>query len=207
MSILQNKYKVSFLLLLITFVFSQGCTHIVTVNDRLSYEAIKQYRTQYEKQDKIKITLKGGSKDIYITKRPSGLMGHGLKKVFPVGRTFTAYVEQAVYEVFTEECIGPISVTLAIEECELSYTNSAAAAWCSMRNAIDMFEINLTIIADYSSLSKKTYDLHSKVDLPISIMANPTQEDLAITSAFEEITQQLVQYMIKDLKEGRVVSR
>lgn len=202
---IQVRWMFCFALLLVT----TGCTFSTTLDNRLAYSTEKSLMDRYKGAKALNFAMDQETRQFQYTGPPSGVLGIASQRSFPIGSTFSAYLEQAQKAIFTPAnhgAVTPIGVHLV--DCQLKYTNSATA-FAGMRRAVDWVDITLTVETQLPWDTEKPtrITLHREDEATVSEMAEATNTYLSVTRALSGIVSDYVDEVIRRVAAHESVTR
>lgn len=149
-------------ILIISTSLASGCTYPTKINDRLSYAMEKQFAEQYQTTPPINFEIDKATKEFEFTDTSSGFIGAAAFRKFPIGWTFSAYLEQAEKSALRSNKEVPTTVGVHLSDCRLKYTNSGFGT------GVDWVNISLLIDTTFPGDSApRKISLHREVDMPM----------------------------------------
>ena len=172
------------IIILLLILVVSGCALRVKLDDRISFEAEKEFR-QINLENQFLIKLDEASRNLVVSEHASSLIGAASPVTFNIGHLIDSYIQQSM---FYTNASGK-QVNLTIENIDFNFTFSAAAAF-AMRNDFDYCEIDITF-RDLDNENLK-YNIHAMTDLPAKEMIVSGVNARAITDTVKKIVQQLI---------------
>lgn len=188
---------------LILLLLLTACSRPFFINDRLSYTSSQNLKNEFGKHNKIDIEIDKDTKDLFISQKPSGFTGGAITLSFPMGRTFSAYLQQMSEIAFTGTCDECFKITVKIIDCKIDYTNSLYAGLASSEHFLDYFKMDTIIEVQYfkntGKLFNKNYHYISQKELGINEV-KMLNRDAAVIYVIEDISKKLIKDIIKEIK-------
>ena len=193
----QARWLFSIVLLSLT----AGCTFSTTLNDRLTYSAEKALLDRHTGTKGMNFTMDQTTRKFEYTGFPSGILGSATQRNFPIGATFTAYVEQAQKAIFSPANGAAIPIGVHLAKCQLEYTNSATA-FMGGRRAIDWVDITLTVdtLFPWENGKPTQITVHRVTDTSITEMAESTDPYRSVTRTLTGLTSDYIDEVIRQVK-------
>ncbi len=186
------------LLLLLT-----ACSRPFFISDRLSYTSSQNLKNEFGIHNKIDIEIDKDTRDLFISQKPSSFTGGAIALSFPIGRTFSAYLQQMAEIAFANNCDNCFKITVKIIDCKIEYTNSLYAAMASSEHFLDYFKMDTTIEVHYFKntrmLFNKNYQYVSRKVLGINEV-KMLNRDAAVIYVIEDISKNLIKDIIQEIK-------
>lgn len=172
------------LLLLMIALSAVACAPKVNLNDRMSFEAEKEFR-QMNLQNQFLIQLDEASRNLVVSEHASSMLGSALPVTFNVGHLIDSYIQQSMY--YTNA--SGKQVNLTIESIDFKFTFSAAATF-AMQNDFDYCEMDI-VFRDINQ-ANVTYNIHAMTDIPAKEMTIAAVKGKAITDTVKKVVQELI---------------
>ena len=182
-------------ILIVSACLASGCTLPIQINDRLSYAAEKQFVEQYQATLPISFEIDKATKEFEFTDTVSGFIGGGAYLKFPIGWTFSAYLEQAEKAALRSDKGAPITVGVHLSDCQLKYTKSG---WGT---GVDWVNISLMIDTIFPGDSApRKLSLHREVDMPMEETVQMGGNDRALVRAIEGLVADYIAQVVGEAK-------
>ena len=188
-------------ILIVSACLASGCTFPMQINDRLSYAAEKQFVEQYQATLPISFEIDKATKEFEFTDTASGFVGGALYLKFPIGWTFSAYLEQAEKAALRSDKGAPITVGVHLSDCQLKYTNSALLFFGWFLTGVDWVNISLMIDTIFPGDSApRKLSLHREVDMPMEETVQMGGNDRALVRAIEGLVADYIAQVVGEAK-------
>lgn len=188
-------------LTLMILMIVSGCTFPLKVDDRLSYATQQKLVERYRGAPLIAFSVDEASRELTVTEFASGFVRGGAKMAFPIGWTFTAYLEQVQKTAFSYgNDPSPLALSIRITSCDIRYTNSAISG------IVDWVDITLRIETTYPGQSSPVQSsLRQAVDLPVEeTVQGYANSDRAFVLALELLVRDYVDAVLRYLKTAKM---
>lgn len=183
-------------ILIVSACLASGCTYSIHINDRLSYATEKQLVTQYQATPPISFKIDKATKEFEFTDTASGFVGGGAFLKFPIGWTFSAYLEQVEKSALRSDKGVPVTVGVHLSDCQMKFTYSG------FLTGVDWVNISLLIDTTFpgDSVPRKLF-LHREIDMPMeetALMGVPNS--LALVRAMEGLVADYIAQVVGEAK-------
>lgn len=186
---------VFFAMLLISFSLSSACTYPTKINDRLSYAMEKHFVEQYKAAPSITFEIDKATKDYEFTDTASGFVGAAANRQFPIGWTFSAYLEQAEKAALRSSKELPINVGVHLSDCKLRYTNSGFGT------GVDWIDISLLVDTTFPGYgTPRQISIRREVDMPMEETSLMGSNDRALVKAMEGLVADYLTTVVSEAK-------
>ncbi len=182
------------LLLTMTIFLISGCSAPFRITDRPTYGVVDQFKNKYQPQEQIKLVIDQKTKELRLTRGPSGVLGAATAYDFNIGEAFSGHLTELFNSVFVKYN-SPLTINIKIVDCNISYANTFVdiLAWS---------ELDMTITVSFYEQNKlvkeSTSKYHSRIDIPFSERVYGAQTDRPIVTAIDEIIDQLLSDILKN---------
>ena len=197
---MKTNIQARWLFCIVLLSLTAGCTFSTTLNDRLTYGAEKALLDRHTGAQAMNFTMDQTTRKFEYTGFPSGILGSATQRSFPIGATFTAYVEQAQKALFNPVNGAAIPIGVHLAKCQLEYTNSATA-FMGGRRAIDWVDITLIVdtLFPWENGKPTQITVHRITDTSVTEMAESTDPYRSVTTALTGLVSDFIDEVVRQV--------